>query len=308
MTSTDVTTDRPLAHVSREIRLQPEAWRKAAGMLSDVGGLLPRDGERVAVIGCGTSWFMACAYAQRREALGLGETDYFGASQFPAKRAYDRIVAISRSGTTTEVVRAIEATAVPTLALTAVDESPVTRAANDSIVLPFADEESVVQTLFATTVLMLLRASLGEEVQSVADQAAEVLDGAYPIDTAGRHADQISFLGQGWAYGVAQEAGLKLRESAQLWTESYPQMEYRHGPIAVAQPGRAVWIFGPPVQGIVADIAVTGATLIAADLDPVADLVRAQLLAVDRAQALDLDPDRPRNLTRSVVLEVPSVL
>ena len=46
MTSTDVTTDRPLAHVSREIRRQPEAWMKAAGMLSDLGGLLPRAGER----------------------------------------------------------------------------------------------------------------------------------------------------------------------------------------------------------------------------------------------------------------------
>ena len=165
------------------------------------------------------------------------------------------------------------------------DDSPVTRAAKGSVVLPFADEESVVQTLFATTVLMVLRASLGEAVQPVADQATAVLDGAYPIDSAARRAEQISFLGQGWVYGVAQEAGLKLRESAQLWTEAYPQMEYRHGPIAVAEPGRAVWIFGPPVEGIVADIAATGATLVCDDLDPVADLVRAQLLAVERAQA-----------------------
>jgi fructoselysine-6-P-deglycase FrlB-like protein len=276
-------------------------------MVPDVRGLLPRAGERVAVIGCGTSWFMACAYAQRREALGLGVTDYFSASQFPTERGYDRVVAISRSGTTTEVVRAIEAITAPTVALTAVDDSPVAEAADETIVLAFADEESVVQTLFATTILMLLRASLDETLTPVVDQAAAVLGGAYPIDPAARHAQQISFLGQGWAYGVAQEAGLKLRESAQLWTEAYPQMEYRHGPIAVAEPGRAVWIFGQPVAGIVADIAATGASLVADDLDPVADLVRAQLLAVERARALGLDPDRPRNLTRSVVLGAPSV-
>jgi fructoselysine-6-P-deglycase FrlB-like protein len=101
---------------------------------------------------------------------------------------------------------------------------------------------------------------------------------------------------------VAQEAALKLREAAQLWTESYPQMEYRHGPISIAQPGRAVWVLGSPVPGIAADVAATGALLVDADLDPVADLVRAQLLAVHRAQAAGLNPDQPRNLTRSVVL------
>jgi glucosamine 6-phosphate synthetase-like amidotransferase/phosphosugar isomerase protein len=56
------------------------------------------------------------------------------------------------------------------------------------------------------------------------------------------------------------------------------------------------------VPDLRADIAATGATLVDADLDPVADLVRAQLLAVRRAEAGHLDPDRPRHLTRSVVL------
>ena len=81
-----------------------------------------------------------------------------------------------------------------------------------------------------------------------------------------------------------------MREAAQLWTESYPQMEYRHGPIAIAEKGRTVWVFGDPVPGLLDD------------LDPVADLVRVQQLAVRTAERLGLDPDRPRHLTRSVVL------
>jgi fructoselysine-6-P-deglycase FrlB-like protein len=109
-------------------------------------------------------------------------------------------------------------------------------------------------------------------------------------------------LGRHWTYGVAQEAALKLREACRLWTECYPQMEYRHGPIAIAQPGRAVWVFGDPVPGLVEDIGRTGALLVDDRLDPVADLVRAQILAVDRAEAGGLDPDRPRSLARSVVL------
>ena len=37
-------------------------------------------------------------------------------------------------------------------------------------------------------------------------------------------------------------------------------------------------------------------------LDPLADLIRVQRLAVARATARGLDPDSPRHLTRSVVL------
>ena len=111
--------------------------------------------------------------------------------------------------------------------------------------LDFADEQSVVQTVFATTVLMLLRGSLGESLGPViaAGRGRSSTVGAAPRREL-ESADQITFLGQDWAYGIAQEAALKMREAAQLWTESYPQMEYRHGPIAIAQPGRAVWVFG----------------------------------------------------------------
>ncbi|WP_426562459.1 SIS domain-containing protein [Angustibacter sp. McL0619] len=298
--STD--TGHAATHVGREIRHQPQAWATALSLLPDLTDLLPQPGERVAVIGCGTSWFMAAAYASRRELGGAGETDHFAASQFPAARRYDRVVAISRSGTTTEVVRAIEATGSPVVAITAVRDSPVEQVADHTIVLDFADELSVVQTVFATTVLMLLRGSLGESLEPVIAQASEVLASENPYPPELVHVDQITFLGQDWAFGVAQEAALKLREAAQGWTEAYPQMEYRHGPISVAQPGRAVWVFGRPVPGLASDIAATGAQLVDAELDPVADLVRAQLLAVSRAQAQRLHPDQPRNLTRSVVL------
>jgi fructoselysine-6-P-deglycase FrlB-like protein len=289
-------------YVSREIARQPQAWAQAQDLLAGVADQLPQPGERVAVLGCGTSWFIAAAYAALRESAGAGETDAFAASQWPSSRSYDRVVAISRSGTTTEVVRAISGTASPVTAITGVHDSPVADKATATIVLDFADEQSVVQTVFATTTLMLLRASLGESVDRVAAQAAQVLDGAHALDPAVEAATQFSFLGQGWADGIASEAALKMREAARAWTESYPQMEYRHGPISIAEPGRVVWVFGEPVPGLLDDIAVTGATVVDSDLDPVADLVRVQLLSVRLAERQGLNPDRPRNLTRSVVL------
>ena len=292
-----------MSHVTREIRTQPAAWRRAIELAPAIRGALPRPGERVAVIGCGTSWFMAEAYAGLRETRGEGETDAFTAAALPPKRTYDRVVAISRSGTTTEVLDALAGSRARRTAITADASSPIVDVAEDCIALDFADEESVVQTVFATTTLMLLRASLGMSPERALAETEQVL--TTPPDTSLDLAGQYTFLGQGWAHGIAREAALKMREAAQLWTESYPQMEYRHGPIAIAEPGRVVWVFGDPVPGLLDDLADTGATVVCDDLDPVADLVRVHLLAVRRSEGLRLDPDRPRHLTRSVVLDAP---
>ena len=154
--------------------------------------------------------------------------------------------------------------------------------------LDFADEQSVVQTVFATTTLMLLRASLGESLDDVIAETEGVLAAA--PDPALEQAPQFTFVGQGWAHGVAREAALKMREAAQSWTESYPQMEYRHGPISIAEPGRVVWVFGEPVPGLLDDVAATGATVVCDDLDPVSDLVRVQRLAVSLAEAARARP------------------
>jgi fructoselysine-6-P-deglycase FrlB-like protein len=147
---------------------------------------------------------------------------------------------------------------------------------------------------------MLLRASLGQSLEQVIAETEQVL--TETPDESLEHAGQFTFLGQGWAHGIAREAALKMREAAQQWTESYPQMEYRHGPISIAEPGRVVWVFGEPMTGLLDDVAATGARVVCDPLDPVPDLVRVQLLAVRMARRLGLDPDRPRNLTRSVVL------
>jgi CRISPR-associated protein Cas5a/b/c len=287
-------------HVTVEIESQPDAWRRAAAMLPTVAPALPEPGERVAVIGCGTSWFMAEAYAALREGSGHGETDCFTASMLPTGRSYDRVVAISRSGTTTEVLEALANSSARRTAITSAGSLPISEVSEETVALDFADEESVVQTVFATTTLMLLRASLGEDLEQVIAQTEQVLASA--PGTGVPRGGQYTFVGQGWAHGIAREAALKMREAAQLWTESYPQMEYRHGPISIAEPGRVVWVVGDPVPGLLDEVAATGATVVSDALDPVADLVRVQRLAVLLADRLGLDPDRPRNLSRSVVL------
>ncbi|GAA0620469.1 SIS domain-containing protein [Kribbella sandramycini] len=286
--------------VTTEIATQPALWRRIATGFAQYGDALPAAGQRVAAVGCGTSWFMAMAYAALREDLGLGETDAFAGSEFPKDREYDAVVVISRSGTTTEVLDLIRETSLPTVAITATPGSPIVELADRTIMLDFADEQSVVQTRFATTTLALLRASLGQDLEQAAKDAQSALD--VPVDELAK-LEQVTYIGTRWTVGLAHEAALKQREAASAWTEAYPAMDYRHGPIAIAQPGRGVWIFGEPPAGLLDDVAATGATIVHhADLDPMASLVVAQRVAVAKSLALGLNPDQPRSLTRSVIL------
>jgi fructoselysine-6-P-deglycase FrlB-like protein len=299
--------DMPETFLRAEIYSQPDCWSTAAELAPRFAGLLPEPGERVGVIGCGTSLYIARAYAFLREEAGQGLTDAWPASEARLGRGYDRVLVICRSGTTSEVIAALDeykagGGTAPVTIITATPDTPVyTR--GETITLAEFDEKSVVQTRFATSTLALLRAHLGEDLAGVIADAKGVLAEDAETSVAGiRDAAQITFAGMGLGAALAEEAALKLRESTRSWAEAYHATEYRHGPISIAEPGRAVWALGPLVPGFEHDVAATGAHLEHRDIDPMAELVRVHLLCLRRAADLGLDPVNPRNLTRSVIL------
>ncbi|MBV8934148.1 MAG: SIS domain-containing protein, partial [Kutzneria sp.] len=286
---------------STEISSQPETWRRAVALTDVHRAELIAPGERMLVLGCGTSAHVANSFALLREMAGAGETDARFASEPALARRYDRVLAVSRSGTSTEVLDALAAvpSSVRKVALTAVRGMPVDGLTDSQIVLDFADERSVVQTRFPTACLALARAALGESVEHLDTDCRSALEADLPAGAT--EANHFVFLGSGWTVGLAHEAALKVREAARAHSESYPAMDYRHGPIAVAGPRSTVWFFGRPPHGMVTDVQATGANVVVNDLDPLAQLVLAQRLAVEVASRAGLDPDRPRNLTRSVI-------
>ena len=301
-----------MSYLTDEIASQPECWSKAIEMAGSAHSALPGPGERVAAIGCGSSFNVAHCYAALREAAGQGQTDAFPASEVPATRRYDRLVYISRTGTTTEVLDALRRAPqdTSTTAVTAAPDETLAREARHVVLLDFADERSVVSSRFITSSIVLLRAHLaicpgapaafGADVRALPDAAAREVARPLPPELAER--TEFTFLGRGWAAAVAAEAALKLREASRSWAESYPAMEYRHGPISVSDENTVVWALGEVPADLLADARRTGATVITSAADPLAALIGAQRLAAALAERKGIDPDLPRALSRSVIL------
>ena len=148
------------------------------------------------------------------------------------------------------------------------------------------------QTRFPTSTLVLARAAFGEDVAALPAAAQAALDADLPVDPAG--IDHVVYLGRGWTLGLAHEAALKIREAAQAHAESYPALDYRHGPIALAGPATLVWGVRPDARG--------PARRRGGDrrrrphlrrADPLAQLVLAQRFAVAKSLSQGLRPRPP---------------
>lgn len=290
-----------MTYFSTELASQPSVWRAAQSLADELRSKLAPDGARVAIVGCGTSLYVAQAAACYRERQGAGETDAYPGSEVPP-RPWDGVIVVSRSGTTTEILDAVRTlpSGMPVLGITANAGSPLAEVVTSELDLPFADERSVVQTRFATTALSLLLGVYGWNVEVSARRAEAFLGESLP-DWA-EAVEQFVFLGRGVGAAIASEAALKFREILRTWSESYATMEYRHGPISAINERSLVWIMDAEEPSIEAQIRATGARLIRGEGDPLAELVRVHRFAEGLADLLGINPDEPPHLARSVVL------
>jgi glucosamine--fructose-6-phosphate aminotransferase (isomerizing) len=177
-------------------------------------------------------------------------------------------------------------------------------------------------------------ADLLGKLKALPDQMERVLaDDSLIRQTAERFKDAPTFLfiGRGVGYPVALEGALKLKEISYLHAEGFAAGEMKHGPIALIEDGVTVVAVATAshVQSKlisnVEEARARGASVIAvanegddlgnvADvvftvpptaelLSPVIDVLPLQLLAYHVAKLRGRDPDRPRNLAKSVTVE-----
>lgn len=310
------TMHEPGAATRAEIDSQPELWQRALDIAAGGVDGFPKTGERVLVVGCGTSYYIGLAFAMLREWHGHGPTDALIASELPPRlRPYDRIMAISRSGTSSELLDAVRIISrqqpdTPVVALLGEQGTPLAALAATVVDLSFADEVSVVQTRFPTTQLILLRAALAQTTATAPtkgpldglDRLPQLARQALASQLPGHDIRQLVVLGHGWGTAIAQEAALKVREAAGAWTEAYAVGEYRHGPIATCAPGTLVWGLDAVPSDIVEAVTAAGGRVEHGRGEPLVELVRLHRFAVALAAAAGRNPDRPRLLSRSVIL------
>ena len=250
-----------------EIRGQPEAWEQTIGIVEAMaGGLqdLVRGSEELLFTGCGSGLNAAEAVAPifqrftgiRARAVPAAEIVFFPETVLlPGSRAL--VVPISRSGATSETVRAREEArrrGLPTLAITCDPQSPLARGSTQAIVLEPAGEQSVTTTRSLTSMVLCGQLLAGivagdqeylGQLRRLPRLGSKVMERFHELgrriaaETAIR---KFAFVGSGSLRGLAREAQLKIKEMVLLPSDSYPLLDYRHGPKSNVDAGMLVTV------------------------------------------------------------------
>ena len=332
-----------------EILSQPDVWLAAVDALQQQAGQLRafyRTGryDRIIYTGCGSTYFMALAAALTQRlthvpARGVpaSEAWLYPASVYaPGQRTL--LIALSRSGETTETLRASEAFKARAdgdlVTLSCCPDRALSHMGALNLVFPEAQEESIAQTrafstlYVAVTVLAALwggREDIFAPMRAVAESARRMLtDYGALAQTLGQddELDRYYFLGSGPRYGLACELNLKMKEMALCFSEPFHFMEFRHGPMSMVTPSTLlVGLLSEQNRdyehAVLDEMRQRGARLLVmAETD--ADVAFAsgvdeslrnalylpigQLLAFERSLHKSLDPDRPHSLDAVVRL------
>jgi glucosamine--fructose-6-phosphate aminotransferase (isomerizing) len=302
-------------------------WEKAIGSIP-----APHDAELTVFVGCGTSYNLALSLAALSNLAGRPAIAAPGAEWLNRPAALwsrwqqTHVVALSRSGETTETVAAAKASRAAgafVTALTVEPESSLAKNCDRLIAAATHPDEGIVMTASASLMLLLGMQMTGLQVPASIITSAHSL--AADLDTVLSEIitdrSHFVFLGSGPLYGVAVEGALKLMEMSQTMTQAFHPLEYRHGPISLVDQKTAVIMLYSADQKaeeakLAKELQEKGATVIGlggpGDLELKVDfdlslvglaiLPALQILGERVAQARHIDTVSPRHLTKVVTL------
>ncbi len=361
--------------MAKEVSEEPEAVANTLrGRLHDGAVVIPElDGlddlfagiHRVIVIACGTAAYAGMVGKYALEQWTRVPVDVELAHEFryrdPVIGPDTLVVSISQSGETMDTLMAVKYAreqGARTLSICNTQGATIPRE-SDAIVYTHAGPEVAVASTKAfvaqITALYLLalhigrvRGSLSADVSRDAVAQLEAIPAGISrvLETEQEHIEQFArwmgdtqsvlFLGRHVGYPIALEGALKLKELAYIHAEGFAAGELKHGPIALIEPGQAVFVIVPSprasselhkkVVSNIQEIRARGARVIAvaeegdaavlpfADevlriplagplFEPLLAVVPLHIFAMGLATAKGLDVDQPRNLAKSVTVE-----
>lgn len=254
-----------------EILSEPSSWDECLKILgrenhqAKLRQVFAADGDWL-VIGCGSSYYAALVAGatwtyltgERAQAFPASEILLFPELVVPRSRNW-RPILISRSGHTSEVLKAAEYLEknrnLRTLAVSCVAGQSLEKISSMTVVLPPADEKSMVMTRsFSSMILALQYLGAGwagkvdfqEALKKISAPMGRLLEGLparLEQFVAEHEFDDYVFLGQGPLYGIANEAMLKVKEMSCSYAQCFHTLEFRHGPKSIVSPRTLVTFF-----------------------------------------------------------------
>lgn len=332
-------------HTEREIASQPDVWRTT---LSEVDPLSAtnwwREAEPASVIvtGCGSTFYLALTAASLiRDEIGVHAratpaSELALGNRTPPGISESLLIAISRSGSTSETVAAVRRFRAlggrHVLVVTNHEDSPLALSADVVIAATAGQEQSVAQTRSFSSMLLSVQMLVGtmaghdlDALEPLPELGADLLGmaqepmGKLATDLALR---RFAFLASDPLFGVASEGMLKLKEMSLTDSESFHTLEYRHGPISMADDSAAIIglvsddrtdvemsvlknaeSFGARTISVGANADIPLRDSLPSWVRPALMLLPLQVLALERARSKNLNPDSPRNLVAVIKLD-----
>lgn len=273
--------------------------------------------------------------------VALATPSLFSIYKSPPDLSGALVIGISQSGESPDIVSVLsegKKKGCPTLAITNDQKSPLTMAAEFIVPIHAGNENAIAATKTYTAslaALALFSSSLANNpsgiklIENLPSFMEETLNNSLGIlhqVQRYRYIENCAVIGRGYNYSTAFEIALKIKELTRVNAEPYSSADYRHGPIATAQPGFPVVLTSP--KGAISDdmiklmnqLVVRGAEIILISnesekfrkaqlafdipsrieewLSPIVAVIPGQLFAMQLAIEKHLNVDKPAGLTK----------
>lgn len=322
-------------YMEKEIFDQPKVLTNLASQDFGVIKKLIKPNRKTYFLGCGTAYYAAlfaeyCFRLQGFEAEAIMASEYQKIVRLV--KPDQLLIVLSQSGETIDVINSVKELKkkkIPIVAVTNVLGSSLYRLADYQVLLGAGQEVAVASTKAFTAKLAVILNLLGLDSDLIKDAAAMDLnwEKIKTLSQTFKDCEHIFIIGRGMSYPIALEAALKIKEVSYIHAEAYAAGELKHGPIALIDKGTPAIVIAPNDEtstdmiSSAHEIKARGGLIIGISPQdnpvfdihlPVPDLkqataipmtIIAQLLAYNLAIARGLNPDKPRNLAKSVTVK-----
>lgn len=333
-----------------EIMSQPKAWQDTLEYIDEkletIKAIYAEGFEQFLFTGCGSTYYLAQAAAKHltaltgdvAEALPGSEIWLYPESSYNPKKK-TLLIAISRSGKTTETIKAVEGFKKDgygkVLTLSGYSNEKLFQLGDLNLLIEAAQEDSIAQTrAFSSLYLGILATILSwtnkeddyKKLSNLPNSCQKLFDNyKTKVQKLGTNLDikRFYFLGSGTRLGLANELSLKMKEMTLSHSEAFHCLEFRHGPMSMVN--SSTLIIGlisekhfDAEMAVLNEMRQQGASILSlsektadinfdsglnTNMSDILFLPLLQVLAFERSLAKGLNPDRPNNLEAVVVLD-----